>query len=480
MTFFNKQRVFVLFTLTVVLALLLPALLQHGMFMDGVQYAIVAKNLALNKATFWMPYLSSSWSKMYSNYFLEHPPLVYYLQSKFFIVFGVGVFTEKIYCFFSFAICAFLIYKIWDLIFKENQILKPYWWLAVLLWFITPSVFWSFGNNMLENTVTITVLSASYFALKSIYSNRFNLFYIFIAGGFVFLGSLSKGLPGFFPITIIICSYFLLGKPNLKRTIVYTFVLIIIPTIIYFLLFTFNSEAKESLTFYFKNRLLNRLSEAHTVENRFSILFWLFTDQLVNIALCVLLFLVFKAKLFVNELSKSENRLILFFLLYGLCGVIPLCFTHVQRAVYFVPALPFFGIGLAVFLVKGLNILITKIKDDHFKIIRSGVIVLFCITLLYSVSLIGKTGRDEKVLDEINKIGSVIGKDKVIGTTNDIYEKWDYQFYLLRYYNITLEPYPNKQQDYKLFERENVKDLEVNYEKIDLGLENYILLKKQN
>jgi hypothetical protein len=256
--------------------------------------------------------------------------------------------------------------------------------------------------------------------------------------------------------------------------------LIIIPTIIYFLLFTFNSEAKESLTFYFKNRLLNRLSEAHTVENRFSILFWLFTDQLVNIALCVLLFLVFKAKLFVNELSKSENRLILFFLLYGLCGVIPLCFTHVQRAVYFVPALPFFGIGLAVFLVKGLNILITKIKDDHFKIIRSGVIVLFCITLLYSVSLIGKTGRDEKVLAEIKKIGNAIGKDKVIGTTNEIYEKWDYQFYLLRYYNITLEPYPNKQQDYKLFERENVKDLEVNYEKIDLGLENYILLKKQN
>ena len=81
------------------------------------------------------------------------------------------------------------------------------------------------------------------------------------------------------------------------------------------LLFAFNAEAKESLIFYFKSRLLNRLSEAHTVENRLSILFWLFTDQLVNIALCVILLLIFKAKVFVNELTKSENRLILFFIL---------------------------------------------------------------------------------------------------------------------------------------------------------------------
>lgn len=479
MAFFNKQRVFVLFTLTVVLALLLPNLLQHGMFMDGVQYAIVAKNLALNKATFWMPYLSSSWSKMYSNYFLEHPPLVYYLQSKFFLVFGNGVFTEKIYCFFAFAICAFLISKIWRLIFKDDQQIKNYWWLAVLLWFITPSVFWSFGNNMLENTLTIMVLAASYFALKAIYSNGFNLVYIFIAGCFVFLGSLSKGLPGFFPISIIVCSYFLLGKPILKKTIIYTFVLIITPTIIYFLLFKFNAEAKESLTFYFKNRLLNRLSEAHTVDNRFSILFWLLTDQFVNIALCVLLFFFFKAKLFFNKLTKNENRLILFFLLYGLSGVVPLCFTHVQRAVYFVPALPFFGIAVAIFLAKGLNVLITKIKDEHFKIIRSGVVALFFITLLYLISLIGKTGRDENVLSEINKIGGSIGNDKVIGSTNEIYEKWDYQFYLLRYYNITLEPSPNKQGSYKLLDKQNVKDT-INYRKVNVDLEKYILYNKRN
>ncbi len=479
MTFFNKQRVFVLFTLTVVLALLLPALLQHGMFMDGMQYAIVAKNLALNKATFWMPYLSSSWSKMYSNYFLEHPPLVYYLQSKFFLVFGYGIFTEKIYCFFAFAICAFLISEIWCLIFKDNQQIKNYWWLAVLLWFITPSVFWSFANNMLENTLTIMVLAASYFALKAIYSNGFNLVYIFIAGCFVFLGSLSKGLPGLFPISIIVCGYFLLGKPILKKTIIYTFVLIIIPTIIYFLLFKFNAEAKESLTFYIKNRLLNRLSEAHTVENRFSILFWLFTDQLVNIALCVLLFLVFKAKLFINELTKSENKLILFFLLYGLSGVVPLCFTHVQRAVYFVPALPFFGIAVAIFLAKGLNVLITKINDNNFKVIRSSVLVLFCIALLYFVSLIGKTGRDEKVLGEINKIGSIIGKDKVIGTTNDIYEKWDYQFYLLRYYNITLEPLPNKLGSYKLIDKQTILDT-IYYQKVNVDLEKYFLYEQRN
>lgn len=474
-----KATVFKLFGLTIVFILVVPSLVQHGMFMDGVQYAIVSKNLALNNATFWMPYLSSSWTKMYSNSFLEHPPLVYYLQSKFFLLFGYGIFTEKIYCFCSVVICAFLIYRIWDLIFKQSPSLLPYWWLAVLLWFITPSVFWSFRNNMIENTVSVMVLAASYFSLKAIYATRWNIAWIFMSGFFIFLATLSKGLPGFFPITIIFCYSFFIRNISLKKTLLYSLVLVLVPLTIYYLLFNFNPEAKISLTFYIKNRLLNRLNEGHTVDNRFTILFWLFTDLLVNLIVCALLFLIFKTKTFLKVLTKEDHKVILFFLLFGLCGVLPLSFTHVQRAVYFVPALPFFGIAFAVFLAKGLDNLILKINPKTFKYFSVFTFSLLLSTIVLSITLIGKTGRDEQLLIDASKINLAIGENKLIGTPDEIYQKWDFQFYLLRYYNITLDPFPEKNQPYKLFDKQNIKDTG-NYEKVNVDLEKYILFKKRN
>jgi hypothetical protein len=363
--------------------------------------------------------------------------------------------------------------------FKSNPILLPYWWLAVLLWFITPSVFWSFRNNMLENTVSVMVLAASYFSLKAINASRWNIGWIFMAGLFVFFASFSKGLQGFFPITIIFCYSFFTRTISIKKTVVFSLILVLVPVTIYYLLFVFNQEAKLSLLFYVKNRLLNRLSEGHTVDNRFTILFWLFTDQLVNLSVCVLLFLIFKSKTFLKALTKEDNKLILFFMVYGLCGVLPLSLTHVQRAVYFVPALPFIGIGFAIFLAKGLDNLIIKIKPKGIKYLSIFTFSLLLSTLFLTITLVGKTGRDEQLLSDATKINLAIGENKLIGTPDEIYQKWDFQFYLLRYYNITLDPFPEKNQPYKLFDKQNIKDTS-DYEKVNVSLEKYILFKKRN
>src|SRR5688572_29049111 len=60
-----------LFVLSVLLALILPVLLQDGMFMDGIQYACVSRNLAAGDGTFWFPWLNDSWMKSGSPYFME-------------------------------------------------------------------------------------------------------------------------------------------------------------------------------------------------------------------------------------------------------------------------------------------------------------------------------------------------------------------------------------------------------------------------
>src|SRR5688572_2071285 len=92
---------FSVFTLVIMLVLVLPVLLQDGMFMDGVQYACVSRNLANGDGTFWFPWLHDSWVKADSPYFMEHPPLVYGIQSIFFRVLGDTMYTERIYSLFT-------------------------------------------------------------------------------------------------------------------------------------------------------------------------------------------------------------------------------------------------------------------------------------------------------------------------------------------------------------------------------------------
>jgi 4-amino-4-deoxy-L-arabinose transferase-like glycosyltransferase len=476
----NKGNTFKLFALSVVLMLVLPDLVQHGMFMDGVQYAIVSKNMAFEKGSFWLPYLSGSWNKEYNTSFIEHLPLTYFLQSGFFLLFGNSVFTEKFYCFCTVVICMFLIYKIWSLLFNKNQALSSYWWLAILFWFITPSVFWSFRNNMLENTVSVMVLAACYFALRSVYENKGSLIFILLASIFVFLASLSKGLPGLFPAAIIFCFYVTLRKISLTRTIYYTLILLLVPAIIYLLIFFLVPNAAMSITFYLKSRLLARINNSHTVDNRFTILFWLLTDLLINLAFGLILILFFKLKIFARHLDKTEYQLILFFSLFGFCGVLPLCMTHVQRAVYFVPALPFFAFAFAIFFARGIDELITKINERVFKYIRIIVFIFLFSTIWSCIILAGKTGRDYSELSDVNKIGKLVGHDKSIAVPFEIYDRWDFNFYLLRYYAITLYPYPRERRPYKIFLKTQAPDSIKEYEKINAHLENYELFKMRN
>ena len=47
-----------LFTVASMLALTVPRLWQRGMFLDGVTYAVVARNMADGVGTFWAPSFS--------------------------------------------------------------------------------------------------------------------------------------------------------------------------------------------------------------------------------------------------------------------------------------------------------------------------------------------------------------------------------------------------------------------------------------
>ncbi len=153
-----------IFVISVFIIALSPSLIQDGMFMDGVLYAAISKNLANGLGTFWFPYLGDNWNMHGSTYFLEHPPLVYAIQSIFFRSLGDSIYTERVYCLFTAVVSALLIHKIWILVTRKNQNIRRMSWLPVFLWCIMPIVFRAYQMNVQENTMVIFILAAIYFS----------------------------------------------------------------------------------------------------------------------------------------------------------------------------------------------------------------------------------------------------------------------------------------------------------------------------
>lgn len=71
--------------------LICPNFLTEGMFMDGLMYSAISKNLANGIGTFWNPYLSET---LFPE-FHEHPPLAFGIQSIFYNLFGESFYVEK-------------------------------------------------------------------------------------------------------------------------------------------------------------------------------------------------------------------------------------------------------------------------------------------------------------------------------------------------------------------------------------------------
>lgn len=407
--------------------------------MDGCQYAVVSRNFAEGLGSFWFPFLSPTWQRAGSTAFMEQPPLFYALEGSFFALFGDGFFTEKAFCLFNLGLTVLLIIAIWRVVLQEHEALRKMAWLPVLLWFISPTVSWVFRNNLIENSLGVFVLASAYFCLRALMKpGSFFLLYLGLSGLLLFGGSLVKGLPGLFPLMLPLIYALFIRKSSWKKIMVAFIVLTGIPLLLYTLLLVFNDTAGESLRFYAEERLMKRVGEEPTVNNRFSLLLWLLLDLLPMFAFLVLPYLIPSSILQREKTQDKYKGLILFFLFAGLCGVLPLCLTHVQREMYYVPAIPFFALAAGLFLANAIHTLISRIplhQLNRLNYITSGLCILCC---AYAFSQWKGDARDHEVLQDVRHIGEKLGKERMLYAPYEVYSRWDLQFYLLRYYHISL------------------------------------------
>jgi hypothetical protein len=447
----GKNFPFWLFTVSVLILLTVPVLIQDGMFLDGMLYTCVSHNLSHGTGTFWFPVFSPSWFNAGSPFFLEQPPLVFGIQSVFFRILGDSMYVERFYTFITMCITAFLISHIWNFIFRKTEEIKSVSWLPVIFWITIPTSFWSYSNNMMENSMGIFTLAAIIFYYRSIESEKSYTGALLLSGLFVFLATLSKGVPGLFPTAVPFICWVVFRKKPFPKIIFQTLIIISVPALLYLILFQF-PESRESLKFYVTKRLLGRITDDPTVTSRFYIIWRLFNELLPQIILTVLIISFTKLKK-INVQLISYTRHAVFFFITGLIAAVPLALTMVQKVLYLVPSFPYFALGFSILIAP----IVVRFRESvisnpgKFRIYRILSVVLFVFAVGLSLMQIGKTSRDRDVLHDVHAIGHAIPAKSEITVNQEISDNFSLGCYLIRYYSLSL--FIDEPKDYLMVQK---------------------------
>lgn len=472
----NQQTPFWLISISVIAGLTLPTLIKDGMFMDAMLYTSVSHNLSQGIGTFWFPQFSEHNIAGLTS-FHEQPPLVFGIQSLFYKLFGDSRYVERLYTFLTICITASLIVCLWKTVFKKHETLNKLAWLPLFLWITIPVCFWSYSNNMNENTMGIFTLCSAILTISVIQSEKLKFHLLILSGIFIFLATLSKGIPGFFPIAIPFLYWLTQKNTKFSTASLQTLIIILVPTVIYFILFLI-PESKESLSIYLFKRALHRINEIPTVDTRFYILWRIFTELIPQFGLILILFVVAKfkkIKIFTSELNRKS----VFFILIGLSGSAPLMLTLVQKGFYFVPALPFFAIGLSILIAPVLFNLIEllNVRSKKYKLLLTSSSILLIAVLVFTSMQKDKFNRNKEQIQDIHLIGAIVPKKVTVSIPIELWNEWDLQCNLIRHYNISLEASDKK--EYYIMDRTIATAIPAHYEKIDLGTSKYDLYKRK-
>lgn len=464
----NNLYPFYLSIFGILLLIISPAMLSDGMFLDGLLYATISRNLANGIGDFWHPHLTKTLSPV----FVGHPPLVFGLQSLFFKILGDNIYVERLYSFLTYVVTGIIIVRIWKklIVSDSNQTA----WLPLLLWITIPLVSWAIPNNMLENTMMIFTSLSVLFILKSFENRRF--LYLFLAGFSLFGAFLSKGFVGFFPFTFIFWIFLIKRNISFKRFFIDTSLLLFSTFLPFVVLYFVVPESIESILMYINKQVIDSVQNIQTVETRFYILIRLFLE-LIPIFLLILLSVAFTFKV---RFSNSNIKCFLVFLLLGLSGVIPMMISMKQRGFYILPTFPFFSIAFALLIVERVSYLMKKIKTGgvKFKIFKYASILIFAIGISLVLYNSNKIGRDEHKIEDVRAVGDIVPKNSMLAVEPKIRTDWSLHGYFARYHYISLNYNIPINEKYLLVDKHSDFEVPLQYVIVPLELNNYKLYRK--
>ena len=461
---------FYLFAAGLFLIIVSKDLLSNGMFLDGLIYSTVSRNLADGIGTFWNPHFTAT----FLSEFHEHPPLAFGIQSIFYRLLGESRYIDKLYSLLTVIIVGFVILRIWKRIGYKNG------WIPLFIWILTPTVFWASYNNLLENTLTIfTSLSVLFYL---IYQKNSKYFFIFLSGLMLSLGFLTKGFVAFFPWTFPVLLWIFLRPKAFGKMAIDSIGIIGFTLIPLILLVLFIPDAGPSLKTYIDNQVINSLKNIITVSSRFDIVKRLLNELILPAGLCLFFGIWGRIKKSPGAFLRENNMKSLLFLSLGLTGVFPIMISLKQSGFYIVATYPFFAIATSIFIYPYIDYMLIRLNFDSkaFKVFKWISYGLFTAGIILSLCFSNRYSRDKNKIKDVYTILSEIPQGSIINISPEIFDDWSLHAYYARFKDISLDPEPANKREFLLIKNEYYSDtINSGYTKIELNTLDYQLFKRK-
>ena len=411
------------------LGLISPYLLTEGMFVDGITYAVVSRNLATGLGSIWdLHYTGTLFT-----HFHEHPPLAFALQGLFFSVFGDSLLVERFYSVLTYPVTGLILVLTWRQVVPGTY--RSLGWLPLLFWLCVPLVSWAAPNNLLENTMMILTGGTILLILHSYQHHRW--LFLSMAGLTLFLGFLTKGFVSLFPLSLPFWMWIFGKSRGPGRFLTDTFVLTLSLFLSFLILFLLFPASKESLQEYVRIQVVGSIQNVSTVSSRFYIVGRLLAELGPGIGIALLTLFLGRRP---AETSRDRGWLWILGCL-GLSAVLPIMISLKQRGFYILPAFPLFSLVLAGLVAPGVKGWTERIKRR----VRISMVLnsVAASLLIFSVLLIlkqaGNISRDQEMIEDVRTLKEHLPGGSTLSVARETWYEWALHAYLFRYANISLD-----------------------------------------
>src|SRR5437870_2721156 len=248
--------------------LVLPRLLSYGMFLDGVTYASIARNMAENYGSFWQPYYTAT---VYPTFY-EHPPLGFWLQSWAYRLCGDSRYVEAWWGCGIGTLLLVVLAGIWRCLTPQDDVVAGAWFPS-MLFIVMPMTSWALANNMLENTMTCFILLSVLLCLLSLKNPTmfFSCLYGILSGLSMFCAILIKGPVALFPLAVPLLSM-LNDAKKIRKVSTITIILLMTLLVSFGLTLSANTAAVHFFKRYVSRQVLASITSAPaTTMSRFNV-----------------------------------------------------------------------------------------------------------------------------------------------------------------------------------------------------------------
>ncbi len=442
------RRIGWLFTVAWGAFIVFRRLLREGMWADGLTYAALSRNMAIGKGSFWSPVFASSFWLPFNRTetFYEHPPLLFYIQSWFFRLFGDTYVTERVYCLVVLLLILLLMVQLWQQLVPTDHPLYRWEWLPVFLLFTFPLTEWTYAQNYLDVTMSLFCLLTVKYTIEG-WQNPKKWFLMATLAVLALLAAfLTKGpvslhvlaVPGLYGL-------FCGPTPQLAKATRWTLLLIGGFALLLSLLLLYE-PARIFLHTYFNQQVWAALNGKREVYGdtsgslgRTFIVKVLLTNLAPALVLLAVLWLLNRFWLKSREAIRPLSGMIRFCIALGLASTLPIMATTKQIEYYIVPALPYMALGLGAWIGPQLVKLAFRVPKTSLRIllVLGGVACLG--SGLYGISIAGTPYHSHRaILADVHTIGSVVPSNTRLGVCPEMMASVLLHSYLQRYHRLEM------------------------------------------